>query len=257
MVLFKSIQEKFQTKIQDLQKNRAADAERAVVQQEAAVAAAIEKVRAELSSSASGDDASNRHAEELRALEERLATKHKQDLKAALETTHHAPPATGSEVDHQAAIATAIAEHDKIVQARHEQEISLAVDRGRMEQAAKGKLKDQALVRTQNKLKELEAQVLEWRKAGIIPEIPTTNTAPATPTAGPSVTKTAVPPPPTTPTSSSTPKKKPAVDAVTTPTAPKGASSTTSATFSSADGGRGRGLGRGRGAMNQSEEHKH
>jgi nucleoprotein TPR len=76
-----------------------------------------------------------------------------------------------------------------VFQAKLEQEISQAVERGRMEQATKGKLKDQALVRTQTRLKELEGQVLEWRKAGLLPEA----TSPAS-TAGPS-SKSAVAPP--------------------------------------------------------------
>jgi len=123
-------------------------------------------------------------------------------LKAAVEAARTAAEkdkpaaATISEADLQAAIAAAIEKHEKQLQIRHTEDIASAVERGRMEQAAKGKLKDSQLVKAQKKVKELEIQILEWRKAGILPE-PLSAPPPATPVAaGPSTAN----PSPTTPT---------------------------------------------------------
>ncbi len=69
----------------------------------------------------------------------------------------------------KAAIDAAIAEFKRDVEARHAEEIASAVDRGRMEQATKGKLKDSQLVRAQKRVKDLEAQIAEWQASGAIP----------------------------------------------------------------------------------------
>ena len=69
----------------------------------------------------------------------------------------------------KAAIDAAIAEFKKDMEARHTEEIASAVDRGRMEQATKGKLKDSQLVRAQKRVKDLEAQIAEWQASGAIP----------------------------------------------------------------------------------------
>ena len=88
--------------------------------------------------------------------------------------------------DHQAVIQQAIAAHEQKLKEQHEAEIAAAVERGRMEASAKGKIKDQQLVRAQNKLKELEAQILMWKQTGVIKETtPTTTTKPAAATAAP------------------------------------------------------------------------
>jgi nucleoprotein TPR len=242
-----------------LQKGRAADAERAATQQEAAVLAAVEKVKAELGVDASAAETATRHLQELKALEERLAVKHKEELENAVATARKELQQTDSDTDHKAAIAAAIAKHEKEFQARHEQEISQAVERGRIEQATKGKLKDQALVRAQTKLKELEAQVLEWRKAGLVPDATPPSVPPVTPTstAGPSSKAAATPSKVTAPTAG-TPAKADGAPATTTappatpvPRKPSLAATRTAvAGHQNAEGtqrGRGRGLGRGRG----------
>ena len=90
-----------------------------------------------------------------------------------------AAPSLGG--DQQAAIQQAIAAHEQKLKEQHEAEIAAAVERGRMEASAKGKIKDQQLVRAQNKLKELEAQILTWKQTGVIKE--TTPAATAKPPA--------------------------------------------------------------------------
>ena len=139
-----------------------------------------------------------------------------------------ARPTTGPDADQKLAIEAAIAEYEKQVQARHAEEIASiearhaeeiasAVDRGRMEQVAKGKLKDSQLVKAQKRVKELEASIHEWEAQGIqLPPIKSTvaATAPA-PSSMPPVQVAAKPPPLTASTSSAAPPQpKP------TPTAP-------------------------------------
>jgi nucleoprotein TPR len=193
-------QEKFQSKIQDLQRARAADVDKATAQQEVAVKAAIASVKIQSqipNASSVSEDVFKRHAEELRVLEERLTAKHQEELKAAIKASEErkSTGALSSEVDHTAAIAAAIAAHEKEIQGRHAEEIASAVERGRMEQATKGKLKDSQLVKSQKRVKELETQILEWRKAGILPE-PQAVPSAATPAAS---TSNVVPAPPATP----------------------------------------------------------
>ena len=77
-------QEKFHSRIQDITQARAADAQKYAAREEAAVAAAVEKLRKELqdaapAASASTDELVNRHKEELHALEERLTKKHQEE----------------------------------------------------------------------------------------------------------------------------------------------------------------------------------
>ena len=179
-------QEKFQAKIQDLSKARATDSERAAVQQKAAVDAAVEKLRGELQtapSSTASDEIVARHAQELRALESKLTAKFQVEMKAAVDAATsaaraEAAPSLGG--DQQVVIQQAIAAHEQKLKEQHEAEIAAAVERGRMEASAKGKIKDQQLVRAQNKLKELEAQILTWKQTGVIKETtPTANAKPA------------------------------------------------------------------------------
>jgi nucleoprotein TPR len=158
-----------------LQRARVADAER----QQAAIATAVQKVKDETPVAQTAPaDLAKQHNDQLRALQQRLTIKHQQELKAAVDAavaaanTSAPAPGSGSEVDIKAAIAAAIEAHDKEFESQRAEEIAAAVERGRMEQGAKAKLKDQALVRAQSKLKELESRVLEWRKAGLIPDPP-------------------------------------------------------------------------------------
>lgn len=212
-------------------KTKAADAEK----QAAVVTEAVEKAKADMSNSAdpaAQETLQKRHAEELRSLEEKLITKHEADLKARVESAVagalKARPTTGADADQKPAIEAAIAEYEKQVQARraeemasiearHAEEIASAVDRGRMEQVAKGKLKDSQLVKAQKRVKELEASIHEWEAQGIqLPPIKSTAaaTVPA-PSSVPPVQMGAKPPPLTASTSSASPSQpKP------TPTAP-------------------------------------
>jgi nucleoprotein TPR len=155
-----------------------------------------------------------RHAEELRSLEAKLNTKHQEELKAQLEKAQQGKPATAAgaaqnkETDQKAAIDVAITE----LQAKHAEEIAAAVERGRMESAAKSKLKDSQLVRAQKRVKELEAQIIGLSGAS------GSAAAPSAPAAGPSSsTTTAIA---TTPAQaaapSAIPASNPAPDASTT-----------------------------------------
>ena len=206
-------------------KTKAADAEKQAV----VVAEAVEKAKAEVSNSTDFTALQKRHAEELRSLEEKLALKHEADLKThvdsavaeALKTEAlKAQPTTGTDTDQKAAIEAAIAEYDKQVSARHAEEIASAVDRGRMEQVAKGKLKDSQLVKAQKRVKELEASIHEWEAQGIkLPPISsaavaTPATAPA-PSAASPVQTAAKPALPTASTSTASPSQSKAI-----PTAP-------------------------------------
>ena len=214
-----------------MMKTKAADAEK----QAAVVTEAVEKAKADMSNSADSaaqEALQKRHAEELRSLEEKLTTKHEADLKTRVESAVagalKTKPSTGADVDQKAVIEAAIAEHEKqaqarraeemaSIEARHAEEIASAVDRGRMEQAAKGKLKDSQLVKAQKRVKELEASIHEWEAQGIqLPPIKSTvaATAPA-PNSIPPVQVAVKPPPLTASTSSASPSQpKP------TPTAP-------------------------------------
>lgn len=206
------VQEKFQARIQDLSKARVADSERAAAQQQAAVDAAVEKLRGELQSapfSTASDEIVARHAQELRDLESKLTAKFEEEMKAAVEAAASAARAEASAAapsigdDQQAVIQQAIAAHEQKLREHHDADIAAAVERGRMEASAKGKIKDQQLVRAQNKLKELEAQILTWKQTGVIKE--TTPTIAAKPTAGAAATPAASTAHPTASASTSTP----------------------------------------------------
>ncbi|KAI0736332.1 hypothetical protein C8Q72DRAFT_803970 [Fomitopsis betulina] len=186
--------EKFQARIQDLSKARVADSERAAAQQKAAVDAAIEKLRGELQAAPSStalDEMVARHAQELRELESKLTAKFQEEMKAAVEAAAsaaraEAAPSIGG--DQEAMVQQAIAAHEQKLREQHEVDIAAAVERGRMEASAKGKIKDQQLVRAQHKLKELEAQILTWKQTGVIKETTPTTAAKSTP--GSAVTPT-------------------------------------------------------------------
>lgn len=195
--------EKLQSRIADMTKARATNQERAAELQAGVVSEAVEKARLEWQSQNQSStpqlsaDLQRQHAEELRLLREELSAKYQADLQIAVDSAVQAAlkdkPAT-TNVDQKAIIDAAIAEHEKALQARHAEEIASAVDRGRLEQAAKGKLKDSQLVKAQKRVKELEAQMHEWQASGIVPPLLST-LATATPQA--STSQTVVKPPPT------------------------------------------------------------
>jgi nucleoprotein TPR len=188
--------EKFQARAQEMHKAR----EKINSEQAALVAAAVEKAKSEITTggaSVNTEELSRKHTQELEALRAELTAQHEAALKAAVDAATKAAKTEAatspSDESTKAAIAAAIAAHDAELQERHSAELDAAVERGRLESQAKSKIKDGQLVRSQVKLKDLEAQVLEWRKAGLIPEAP----PPQTPTAS-----TSKMPPPVTPTAS-------------------------------------------------------
>jgi len=161
------------------------------------------------------EDLKKKHTLEIEA----LRMEHESALKAAVEAAVSTSKSNASNGDGtKAAVEAAIAAHDKELQAKHAEEISAAVERGRMEQGAKIKLKDAQLIRSQAKLKEVEAQVMEWRKAGLVPN------AAATSTAAVASSSTAPPATPTTPVASTSktllPTAAPAPATASTTSAP-------------------------------------
>ncbi|KAI0338862.1 hypothetical protein BDW22DRAFT_1362157 [Trametopsis cervina] len=238
---------KLQQQLQATQQARSADAERAKTE----LQNALNKLREELSASAAQPADAAKAAEELRMLEERLTKQHQEELKKALESVAATAAATTNGVVDQKAIDDALAAKEAELKVKHEEELAAAVERGRMESAAKGKLKDGQLVRVQAKLKDLEAQLEEARKAGFAPAAgPSTagpkagpSTTPATGPAKPGPSRPAVPPS--------------AAAARPTPTAPAAAKPAGAATLparpgqAAATAGRGRGVPvRGRGGIN-------
>ena len=147
-----------------------------------AIAEAVEKVKAGVAATpdpAAAEELAKRHAAELKALEERLTADHKATLKTAVEEALKSRP-EASQGDQKGAVEAAMAGVEAQAQARLQEEIASAVERGRMEQAAKNKLKDSQLVKAQKRVKELEAQIHEWQAAGI--KLPQSSTSPVTPT---------------------------------------------------------------------------
>ncbi|KAG1766147.1 hypothetical protein EDD22DRAFT_978513 [Suillus occidentalis] len=205
--------DKFQARILEMQKSR----EKLNSEQAAIVAAAVEKAKSEITTGGAPvntEELSKKHAQELEALRAQLTAQHEAALKAAVDSATKAVKTealtSSSDESTQAAISAAIAAHDAELQARHNAELDAAVERGRLESQAKSKIKDGQLVRSQAKLKDLEAQVLEWRKAGLIPDAP----PPQTPTASTSKMS----PPVTAAASSSQPTMTP-THAATAPSA--------------------------------------
>jgi len=207
-------------------KTKAADAEK----QATVIAEAVEKAKAEMNVNPPSVEATEalvkRHAEELKALEEKLKAEHDVALKKAVEESQKNKPVEPSDASTQAIIDAAVAEVEKKAKARLQEEISSAVERGRMEQAAKNKLKDSQLVKAQKRVKELEQQIHEWQAAGGI----NTPTSPATGT-GPSTSTPPTQPAPklTVPTQQATNQQTPA-EPSTTSTQPKPPATTISPT---------------------------
>jgi len=158
-----------------------------------------------------------RHTEELRSLETKLAAKYQEELKAALEKTQQEKLAMNAgadqnfQTDQKAAIDTAIA----ALQVKHAEEITAAVDRGRMESAAKGKLKDSQLVKAQKRVKELEAQILSLLP-GSGPAVGSSAGPTAGPSTGLSVSTSAIASNPAQATTSVAPNANPTPDASAT-----------------------------------------
>ncbi|KAI0314368.1 hypothetical protein OF83DRAFT_1085698 [Amylostereum chailletii] len=144
-------------------------------------------------------------ADELRTLEERLVAKHQEEPKVAATNATSTP----TDADRTVAIERAVAEKISQLEKQRDKELSRATENGRLEGQIKMEVKDAQLVKVQRKVKHLEAQIHEWRTAGIIPaeEAPTTTAAANTPASSSSaapapVATTSAPP---TPTSGSAP----------------------------------------------------
>ncbi|TFK40767.1 hypothetical protein BDQ12DRAFT_679995 [Crucibulum laeve] len=197
--------EKLGARIRSMMDAKVKDAKRASEQLEAAVAEAVEKTKKELQAtpaSADQEEIMKKHAEEIRQLQEQMSKKHQEELKAAVDAAVanalQDKPGGISDADHKAAVEAAVAEHEKVLIAKHTEELTSAVERGRMESTSKLKVKDGQLVKAQARVKTLEAQILEWKTAGLIPENPSA----ATPTAATSTAATSTTPTTSTPAAS-------------------------------------------------------
>ncbi|KAG6330667.1 hypothetical protein ID866_8422 [Astraeus odoratus] len=231
----KASNDKFQARVQDLQKSR----DRA----NAELVAAVEKAKNEMATAQqmpNAEELTKQHAKELEVLRAQLTVQHESNLKAAIDAATAAAKAeatTASTDDAtKAAVAAAIMAREQEFKTQLEEEITKAVERGRLEQAAKSKLKDAQLTRAQGKVKELEAQILEWRTKGVIPDAAPVNVTAPSASAAPTASTSTLPaapqlPPVPVPTPALQLRKQPTSGAVS---------------LGSTDGaGRGRGLARG------------
>ncbi|KIK69700.1 hypothetical protein GYMLUDRAFT_519506 [Collybiopsis luxurians FD-317 M1] len=184
--------ERLKERLQVVTAAREEDAQKAATAQEAAVSAAVEKVKNEVQAISLPDDLTKKHQEELKALEERLVAEHRAEVAKITASAQANTSTSGPDTDVQAAVATAIAAHDQERDAKLAEDISAAVERGRMEAASKMKLKDSQVIRFQNKVKELEAQIAKWKEEGILPKDAKVSPLPK-------------PPPPPSPSMSSNP----------------------------------------------------
>jgi hypothetical protein len=133
----------------------------------------------------SSEELIKQHSKELRALEleECLVAKHPEELnkttEAAIPKVKESQPApapaprTAATPEDQkaaidAAVTTALAAKEVEQKAKHDAAIEKAVEGGHLEGTMKLILKDTQLVRAQNRVKELEKQIKEWKKAGFI-----------------------------------------------------------------------------------------
>jgi len=158
----------------------------------------VEKATREIRSapSTTSEEVTKQHAEELRALEERLVAKHQEELNKATEAAIakmrelQPAPAPGSAATPEdqkaaidAAVTTALTAKEAEQKAKHDAAVEKAVESGRLEGTMKLRLKDTQLVRAQNRVKELEKQIEEWKKTGVITSEAATESTPAAPAA--------------------------------------------------------------------------
>lgn len=186
--------EQWKDRVNLLKTARANDQVKAKSDQAAAIATALENQKKELENSTTSPpaDHAQQHADELKALETRLAAKYQKDLKAAVEVA-------------------------KAEGAPSEGQLDAAVERGRMEISKKLALKDAQLIRNQSKLKDvetqikaLEVQVRQWHQQGFIPEKEFSSITRPTPSTAPAATQTASSSQPSTSTAKPTPPTGPA-----------------------------------------------
>ena len=79
------------------------------------------------------------------------------------------PTAEDQKAAIDAAVAAALTAKDAALRTRYQTDIEKPVESGRLEGTIKLRLKDTQLIRAQSKLKELELQIEEWKKAGVVP----------------------------------------------------------------------------------------
>jgi nucleoprotein TPR len=231
----------------DAAKIRASDAQKAA----ADLTAAVEKVRTEMqTTTAPPDEQVKKLQEELRTTEQRLREKHQEDLKAAVEAAKKEASSAAASGVGDGTVAAAIAAHDKEREAKLQEEIAAAVERGRMEGSSKVKLKDAQILRIQNRLKEYEAQILAWKEAGVLPQDaklpgPVTKPPQPNPSVANAATTSNTPAASSTPvTSNNLPRKPPVQSTSSNPAAPSAGPSaaSTSTPAPAAGAGRGRGV---------------
>lgn len=191
---------------------------------------------APMSSSGTSEDAA-KHAEELKSLQTKLGAEHAEQLKAqeARLSAEHAEklkdarsvPTAGADSDQSATVAAALAEQQKTFDAKLLEEVNAAVERGRLESQAKVRLKDQQILRTQNKLKETE-KLLEAARNGTV--LPTMGAA-----------TSPNPPPATAALGAPTTTTSPVASISTTAPPSKAPGATTAAATPATGAGRGRG----------------
>lgn len=176
---------------------------------QAAVSAATEKLRSELSGAdnqaetSQGDIAAltARHQEELTALEARLTEKHATEMKVAVDSALASIPNHEGTAEIQRDVEAAVKERLQVVEKEHEKKmvdaIKVATESGRKEISTKLMIKDGQLMKAVTAKKDLEEKVkdLEVRLKNLQPSAagsPTTSTpmAPTAPTA-PKVTTNA------------------------------------------------------------------
>ncbi|KAI0260660.1 hypothetical protein BC834DRAFT_925773 [Gloeopeniophorella convolvens] len=241
--------EKLNARIRDQQAAR----QKAVGEQEAAIKAAVEDATKSAPAPAASEELLKQHADDLKALEERLAAKHQEELKAAVDAAvakaqETAPASAAAAPEDQkavieAAVAAAVSAKEQELQALLEAAKVEAIERGRLEGAMKLRLKDTQLVKAQGRLKELEAQIEELKKAGAAPS----ESASAPPAASPS---TSTPPPASAPPPATTSAAVPAAAPARGGAPARGRPSVAGAAAAAAgQAPRGRGRGAPRGSM--------
>ena len=130
--------------------------------------------------SAVSEELTKKHAKELRAQEKRLVAKHREEHEEAVEAAtakarESAPASTSvSTAEDQretidAAVTAALAAKDAELRTEHQTDIEKAVENSRLEGTMKLRLNNTQLIRAQSKVKELELQIEEWKKVGVVP----------------------------------------------------------------------------------------
>lgn len=155
------------------------------------ISAAVIKARSEVQPSATVsptaiEELNKKHAAELTALRAAFSRSSKTEVEAAVSAAIAATkvaavstPGTASNETQKAAIDAAVAAAQAEWTKTEEQALEQAVERGRQEQAMKTRLKDSQLLKSQTRVKELEAQLLQHQPAIGTSLVAATSQAPA------------------------------------------------------------------------------